>query len=219
MARLYGIEVIGQYALAAAPMGIVAFLSTVRERPGLIRALNPLPPRSPQVTGILAAVFAFSVALTGVVSVLGAGVSYLLFSGPIGQPGLFAPAVACLGGYLVVINTGWNLDGVFSAFRAGRQLFWIRLHQSLAFMVFAIGASFVETTVWSLVFALLASALTSLIHRILAVRRWMRFIVPMAEFRAGMHTLPEILWFGLKVTPGARSPMERLHKRVRGCWD
>ena len=43
VARLYGIEVIGQYALATAPMGIVWFFSTVQERPGLIRALNPLP--------------------------------------------------------------------------------------------------------------------------------------------------------------------------------
>ncbi len=68
VARLYGIEVIGQYALATAPMGIVWFFSTVRERPGLIRALNPLQPRSPEITGIFAAVLAFSIALTALVS-------------------------------------------------------------------------------------------------------------------------------------------------------
>ena len=58
-------------------MGIVWFFSTVRERPGMIRALNPLQPRSPEITGIFAAVLAFSVALTAVVSILGAGITYL----------------------------------------------------------------------------------------------------------------------------------------------
>lgn len=202
-ARLYGIDVIGQYALATAPMGIVWFFSTVRERPGLIRALNQLPPRAPQVTGIVAAVFAFSVALTLVVSLVGTGVTYLIFTGPIGQPSLVAPAIVCLGGYLIIINTGWNLDGVFSAFRGGRQLFWIRLHQALAFMLFAVAASFVEKTVWCLVFALLAAGLTSLAHRIVAVRKCMRLMVPGSELRAGLRTLPEILRFGLKVTPGS----------------
>ncbi len=40
VARLYGIDVVGQYALATAPMGMVWFFSTVRERPGMIRALE-----------------------------------------------------------------------------------------------------------------------------------------------------------------------------------
>jgi O-antigen/teichoic acid export membrane protein len=31
----------------------------------------------------------------------------------------------------------------------------------------------------------------------------MRIIVPAAELRAGFRTLPEILWFGLRVTPGS----------------
>lgn len=203
IARLYGIEVIGQYALATAPMGIVWFVSTVRERPGLIRALNPLQPRSPAITGIFAAVLAFSVALTAVVSIVGAGITYLVFNGPIDQPELVAPAVVCLGGYLIVINTGWNFDGIFAAYRAGRQLFWIRLHQATAFMVFAAAASLIAETVWSLVLATIAAALTSLIHRIVSVRRWMRIIVPAAELRAGFRTLPEILWFGLRTTPGS----------------
>ena len=203
IARLYGIEVIGQYALATAPMGIVWFFSTVRERPGLIRALNRLQPRSPEVTGIFAAVFAFSVGLTAVVSTVGAGITYLLFNGPIDQPELVAPAVVCLGGYLMIVNTGWNLDGAFAAFRAGRQLFWIRLHQAAVFMVFAAAASLIAHTVWCLIFALLAAALTSLIHRIVSVRRWMRILVPTTALRAGFRTLPEILWFGLRTTPGS----------------
>ncbi|MGH2965776.1 MAG: lipopolysaccharide biosynthesis protein [Solirubrobacterales bacterium] len=203
IARLYGIEVVGQYALATAPMGIVWFFSTVRERPGLIRALNPLQPRAPEITGIFAAVLAFSVALTALMSIVGAGITYLLFNGPIDQPDLFVPAVVCLGGYLIVINTGWNLDGAFSAFRAGRQLFWVRLHQAVAFMLLAAAAHAIAETVWCLIFALLGAALTSLIHRIVAVRLWMRIIVPTRVLKAGFRTLPDILRFGLRVTPGS----------------
>jgi O-antigen/teichoic acid export membrane protein len=203
VARLYGVDVVGQYALAIAPMGVVWFLSTARERPALIRALNPLAPRAARVTGLFAAVFAFSAALSLVVAILACGATYLLFTGPIDQPVLFVPSVVCLAGYVLVINTGWNLDAIFSAFRDGRQLFWIRLHQSVAFMLVAVLASAVGETVWSLVFALLTASATSLAHRVWAVRRWMRLAVPRAEIREGFRTLPEILKFGLKVTPGS----------------
>ena len=64
VARLYGVDVVGQYALAIAPMGVVWFLSTARERPALIRALSPLAPRAARITGLFAAVFAFSAALS-----------------------------------------------------------------------------------------------------------------------------------------------------------
>ena len=99
VARLYGVDVVGQYALAIAPMGVVWFLSTVRERPALIRALTPLSPRAPRVTGLFAAVFAFSVALTVVVSILVAG-DVRAFQGPIDQPELFVPSIVCLAGYV-----------------------------------------------------------------------------------------------------------------------
>ena len=46
-ARLYGITVIGEFALAYAPTGAVWFLSSVREQPALIRMLAPLAPEPP----------------------------------------------------------------------------------------------------------------------------------------------------------------------------
>lgn len=204
IARLYGIDVIGGFALASAPTGIAWFLSTVRERPALIRELAKLPPRHDRVTGLFVAVFSFSFALTALVCAIATVATYLLFEGPIGQPGLFGPAVVNLGVYLLVVNTCWNLDGVFSAFLAGRQLFWIRTLQSAAYLLAAIVAALVaEPSVWGLTVALTASYVVSLAYRLLAVRRWMRLTVPIAEIRAGFRTLPEILWFGLKVTPGS----------------
>src|SRR5678816_2703245 len=44
-ARLYGIEIIGQLALVIAPTAMLTLLSTVREQPGLVRRIAPLPPR------------------------------------------------------------------------------------------------------------------------------------------------------------------------------
>jgi O-antigen/teichoic acid export membrane protein len=204
IARLYGIEVIGEFALATAPTGLVWFLSTVRERPALIRELAKLPSRDDRVTGLFVAVLAFSFALTLLVSAVAVGVINWAFSGPIDQPQLFVPAVANLALYLVVINTCWNLDGVFSAFLAGRQLFWIRTQQTACYVAFAAVAALVATPgVWGLIAALTASWLISLAYRVIAVRRWMKLWVPFGEVRAGFGTLPEILLFGIKVTPGS----------------
>src|SRR5437879_6044628 len=59
-ARLYGIAVIGQAALALAPVTIVSLLSTVREQPAMVRELARFKPMHPRVTGVSLAVFAFS---------------------------------------------------------------------------------------------------------------------------------------------------------------
>lgn len=202
VARLYGIQVIGEFALATAPAGVVWFLSTVRERPALVRILATLAPRDPRVTGLFAAVFAFSFALTAVVALLAGVISYFVFKGPVGEPDLFAPAVVNLAGYALLINTSTLFDTVFSSFRAGRQLFWIRLWEALGFLVLATGLSFVAESVWCLIAATAGSALLVLVYRIAGVRRWMRFRVPRNELRDGFSTLPEIIRFGLKMAPG-----------------
>ena len=177
-ARIYGIDVIGEFALAYAPTGAVWFLSSVREQPALIRLLAPLPPRSPRVTGLFVPVFIFSEALTLVSSIVAAVATYLLFRGPIGHPDLFAPAMVSLGGYLLFTNPAWNIDGVLSAFRAGRDLFWIRSHQMAAYLVFAVAASFFMPTVWGLILSTVASWVTSLAHRLYVSPKWMRWSVP-----------------------------------------
>jgi O-antigen/teichoic acid export membrane protein len=202
-ARIYGIDVVGEFALAYAPTGAVWFLSSVREQPALIRLLAPLPPRSPRVTGLSIPVFIFSEALTLVSSILAAVATYLLFQGPIGHPDLFAPAMVSLGGYLLFTNPAWNIDGVLSAFRAGRDLFWIRSLQMAAYLAFAIAASFFMPTVWGLILATVASWVTSLAHRLYISPKWIRWAVPLGEIRRGFRELPEILRFGLKVTPGS----------------
>ncbi len=202
-ARIYGITVIGEFALAYAPTGAVWFLSSVREQPALIRMLAPLAPRSPRVTGLFVPVFIFSSGLTLIASCVAAGATYLLFNGPIDHPGLFAPAVVSLIGYLLFTNPSWNIDGVLCAFRAGRDLFWIRTHQMAAYLALAALGSLVMPTVWGLILATAASWVTSLVHRMVVSPKWMRWSVPRDEIRSGFSALPEILRFGIKVTPGA----------------
>jgi O-antigen/teichoic acid export membrane protein len=204
IARLYGIEVIGEFALVSAPTGLVWFLSTIRERPALIRELSKLEPRQNRVTGLFAAVFAFSFGLTAIVAAIGAVVTYFLFNGPIDQPDLFAPAIFNMLVYLFFVNTCWNLDGVFSSFLAGRQLFWIRTQQAACYLLFAaVAALALSPDLWSLIWALTLSWLISLLYRLVLVPRWMKLWVPWSEVREGFKTLPEILWFGIKITPGS----------------
>jgi O-antigen/teichoic acid export membrane protein len=203
IARMYGVRVLGEFALVVAPANAVWYLSSTRERTAFVRELATQPPRAPRVTGLFTAMLAFSLALTIAVAAIGMSITYLVFRGPIGQPDLFVPALANMVSYVLLTNTGWNLDAVFSGFRAGRELFWIRLHQSAAFLALAIGVGIVWGGVWGLVVAGAGSTLTSVIHRVVAVRGFMRPIVPRADIRDGFRTLPDLIRFGLKILPGS----------------
>ncbi len=202
VARLYGVNVLGEYALAAAPAGAVWLLSTVREQPALMRRLTPLAPRDPLVTGLFAAVLLFSSALTAAVSLLVGLLTWWLFNGPIDHPGLVAPAEAMLVASLLFVNTCWNLDTVLGAFRAGRPLLLSRMHQALMYLALSIVLSFSMPTVWGLILAWYASWATSLFQRLMSCRAFMRLRVGGSELREGLSTLPELLRFGLRLTPG-----------------
>jgi O-antigen/teichoic acid export membrane protein len=202
VARLYGVTVVGQYALAGAPAGAVWLLSTVREQPALTRKLTPLEPRDGRITGLFAAVLTFSFTLTAAVSLLAGLVTLLVFDGPIGQPGLVLPAETMLLASLLFVNTCWNLDTVLGAFRAGRPLFWSRFHQAAVYLAAAVLLSLWMPTIWGLIIAWYGSWASSMFQRMLSCRAFMRLRVSRAELSYGLSTLPELLRFGLKLTPG-----------------
>ena len=203
IARLYGVRVVGQFALVYAPVMAVWLLSTVREQPALQREAAVLSPCHPRVTGLFVAVFTFSSALTLAVAAIGAVITYFLFLGPINHPELFMPALVSLAGYTLFTNTCVNFDSIFVAFRDARGLFWLRLHQATLYLLLVVALRPVSGSVWSLVAATIASWLTPCVHRLAWARRWMTFRIPRAELRAGFGALPEMLRFGLKLTPGA----------------
>ena len=200
--RLYGVEIIGEYALVFAPVGVLNLLSGVKEQKALIKEITGLPARHPRVTQLFAVVFTFSLALTSVVSLLAAIGCWFLFRGPLDAPELLGPALVSIAGYLVLTNTALNVDAVFSAFVAGRQLFWVRLHETVAIIVIATAVGLQWKSVWGLVIATLGASITSLVHRTILVRQFIRPRLTLAEYRLGTQVLPELLRFGLAATPG-----------------
>jgi O-antigen/teichoic acid export membrane protein len=201
IARVYGIDEIGRYALALAPSLVLLYLSTAQEQAALVRALSVLAPRDPRATGLFAAVMAFSAGLTVVVAAVTVPVTALIFHGPIDHPELFGPACALVTSHTLIANTGWNLDMVLSAYRAGRELFWVRLNQALAFVVLAVALGLAWDSVWALVLATSGSGAIALVHRMLAVRVYMRLSVPRNQLRAGLRELPSMVRFGLRLAP------------------
>src|SRR5580698_4219485 len=116
ISRIYGVRIVGQFALVSAPVAMLWVLSTAKEQAALIKEITRLPPRHPRVTQLFAAVFTFSSGLTAAMSILAMLLSWLVFRGPLHEPGLVPPTIVSLAGYAIVTNTGWNFDSIFSAF-------------------------------------------------------------------------------------------------------
>ncbi len=214
-ARIYGVRIIGQFALASAPVAALWVLSTAKEQAALIKEITRLPPRHPRVTQLFSAVFTFSSTLTVTMSVLGALVSWLIFRGPLHHPELVMPMFVSLAGYAIVTNTGWNFDSIFSAFVAGRQLFWVRLHEAVSFLVVASIVGLGWRSIWGMVIGTIAGSLTALAHRMFLARRFVRMRLSRSEYRAGLRALPGLLRFGLKITPGG---MAQGVSQQAGVW-
>jgi O-antigen/teichoic acid export membrane protein len=203
-ARLFGVDVIGEYALVWAPVAVMWMLSTIKEQQALIKEITGLQPREPRVSQLFAAVFTFSAGLTVAMAILVGTACCFVFPGPLNAPQLLAPALVSIAGYTVILNTAWNLDSILSAFVAGRKLFWVRLNESICFIVLAavIGLVLDWKSVWALVIATMAGALPALLHRAIVARSFARPRLSLAEYRIGLRALPELLRFGLKATPG-----------------
>ncbi len=201
-ARIYGVDVIGEYALVWAPVAALWVLSTVKEQQALIKEITKLSPRHPRVTQLFSAVFTFSTGLTVTVAVLDAIVCWFVFPGPLDAAHLLAPALVSIAGYTLVTNTGWNIDSVLSSFVAGRQLFWVRLNESVSFIVLAVGLGLAWHSVWGLVIAMIGASSSALVHRIVVVRPFLRSRLTREEYRQGMRVLPDLLRFGLRAAPG-----------------
>ncbi len=201
-ARIYGIHVLGEFALVTAAATAVQLVSSARERPAFIREIATLEARAPRITGLFYAVFGFSIVLTLVVGGLLAVATHLVFSGPIDRPDLVAPALVNMAVYIVFVNTAGNLDCVLTAFRAGRQLFWLRITQALLLFAVAVWLGLTTGNVWSLVIANGVACAVTVFWRVAIIGRYMRLRVDRAELRSGIRTLPEIIRFGLKIAPG-----------------
>jgi O-antigen/teichoic acid export membrane protein len=200
-ARLYGVDVIGQYALVTAPWLTLIQFSNVDEQTALVRDLAVLPARDVRVGRLFFAVFGFSVGLTTLVAAIVGGLSVAALRGPVDAPELVVPSLIVLAGYVVIENTSWNMDSVFSAFRAGREIFIARFVQATSFLAFSIGLRAVSSSVWPLALATVISFGLAFCTRVVMVRRYLT-TVPLTEVRQGIRELPRILKFGVRLLPG-----------------
>jgi O-antigen/teichoic acid export membrane protein len=200
--RLYGVDVMGQYALVIAPWVMLIQLSSVAERVALVREIAGLPARSPRVTGMFIPVLGFSVLLTIVVSIPVMLIAAAILNGPANQPHLVIPALCVVIAYILFDNTSANFDGIFSAFRSGRDLFIGRLVQIASFPIFAVLLVPWEKTVRSLTVATIVAMLLSLLVRLVLVRAYLTLRASGDAIRQGLRDLPALLKFGLKVVPG-----------------
>ena len=202
IARLYGVTTVGEFALVMAPSLAAWSLSNLRQGPALVRVLSTEPARAPAVTALFVAVFAVSFGLTAAVVAILAAVSAVVFPGPLDRPDLLGPALAMLAQFLLFANPSWNLEIVFSAFRASRSLFWIRLVEALVLIAAAAVASIVSEDVWALVAATSFGGAVTLGQRVWLVRRWMALRTSRPALRDAFTHVPEIMRFGLKLAPG-----------------
>lgn len=200
-ARVYGIDVIGQFALVTAPWLLLIQLSSMSEQKALTRELASLAPRAPRIAGLFFPVLAFSFVLTLIVAIPIAIVGVGALHGPMSQGHLTMPALALVAGYVLVDNTSWNLDAVLAAFLAGRELLWARLIQAAAFPVIAVALYPVSESVWALTVATLVSFAIGLLLRAVLVRRYMPLPRDSVELRSGMRELPRMLGFALRMLP------------------
>lgn len=200
--RLYGVEVVGSYALAIAPWGLLVSLSTVSEQVAMIRTLAVIERKTDEATGLFFAVLSASMTLTAVMAVPVFFISRALLDGPIDQGPAVLPAAVILAGYVVFENPGWNLESVLSAYSEGRRLFWARLSVAVSFGVVAVALRAVTDTVWGLTIATVASFAVGTIVRLVSVRDLINRRPTGAAYRAGVQRLPELLRFGVGLLPG-----------------
>jgi O-antigen/teichoic acid export membrane protein len=202
ISRVYGVAIIGQFALVSAPVLVLWLVSTAKEQAALVKEITGLPPRHPRVTQLFSAVFTFSSALTITMAALSMFILWFVFRDLLHQPELVAPAFVNIAGYALVTNTGWNFDAIFSAFVAGRQLFLVRMHEALSVLVISVAVGLAWHSVWGLVIGTIGGSFTSLLQRIFLARAFVRLRLSRMEYREGMRALPALLRFGIKVTPG-----------------
>jgi O-antigen/teichoic acid export membrane protein len=201
--RLFGITVVGQFALVMGPYALLSLISTVQERTALSRTLATISPTLPRSAALFWVVYVFSFALTAIVSIpVGLAAAYYL-SHVVNQPWLVPPMWLTLLGYVFLDNTSWNLDAVFGAYRAGRQMFVARVVQAAFVLGGSIAMALVTRSVWGLVLPYVASFAVALAVRLAFIQSTMRLSTTRGEIRAARRDLRSMIRFGVRLVPGS----------------
>ena len=200
LARIYGVTVIGQYALILSVVLFTVVFSTLREQTALVRDLALFDPHDARISGGFYAVFCFSFALTVLVGGIAFLVASAIFRGALDQAGIVPAMGVALLSHLVFERISWTADSVLVSFRRAQELFWLRLMQLIFFSGLAVSFGIFAgyTSIMSLVLANSIAFGVFVLVRLVLVRRYMRFLVPASAIRDGFRRLPGYIRFGIR---------------------
>ena len=216
ISRLFGVEVIGAYALASAPAAVLPMLSTLGEQTALVRSTSHEKGSSTRAVSLFAVVLAFSAVLTLAAAAVVALIAVALLRGPVDQPDLVAPALVLVAGYVLFGNVSWNVDKMLSVFRGTQYLLYARLFDVGFLLVASIAAGVVfGADIWSLVWATVGTLVPAMLLRLSFLRR----LVTGRPTRLGLRTaageLPDLIRFGVRTVPGTAAGAVASHA---GTW-
>ena len=201
-ARVFGVEVIGAFALAALLTGSLHMVSNVREQGGLVRELTRHPAGAPESRALLWLVLGFSAALTLAILVPFSALSVWLLRSVFEQPELVAPFFVLAGAYLLLDNTSFNLDAPLVAYRDGRAVWIVRMAITATMILGALACALAdERSLWALVGITVAASAVGVLLRLRAVGRLTGLRTGRREIEAVRGRLRPIVWFGIRQTP------------------
>jgi O-antigen/teichoic acid export membrane protein len=201
-ARVFGVEVIGAFALASLLTGSLHMVSNVREQGGLVRELTRHPAGAPESRALLWMVLAFSAALTLAILIPFGALSIWLLRDVFEQPDLVAPFLALAAAYLLLDNTSFNLDAPLVAYRDGRAVWIVRMAITVTMIAGALGCALLdERSLWALVAITIAASAVGTVLRLRAVRRLTGLASSRREIARVRDKLRPIVWFGIRQAP------------------
>jgi O-antigen/teichoic acid export membrane protein len=201
MSRLYGVDVVGSYALLSTPWFVLQGISTVNERVALTRELATLPRRSSSATGMFIVVLGFSSALTLALGGIVAAFAIPILRGPVGQPELVAPAMVVLVSYAIIDNSSWIYDAVLVAHGGATPLFVARTVLAATLVGAAALMRLFTASYWGPTLATVAAFVAAFLVRVATTRRYLGSVRDRDAWRQGRTALPRMLRFGLTLLP------------------
>ena len=199
--RIYGIDLIGDFALIAAGYITVSRLSATGEQTAMVNRLAVLGRRDEHGSAIFVSVLGFSFFITSAIAGVVTAISVGLLRGPIDRPDLVRASIVMVLVYISVENLAWNLDAAFSALHGAADMFIARMIQTVSFLVGSIYFGLDDPQVEGLVTAHIISVCLAAVWRVLRTRRYLAR--PRREaMPAGVRELPAILRFGVRLIPG-----------------
>ncbi len=203
ISRIYGIAVVGEFALLTAPYAMAMQFSTFGEQLAMVRSLSLESARSARTVSLFLVVLAFSTLLTTIATIISTLLAYALLRYVVHRADLFVSCVTMLLFYLFIGNVSWNIDRLLASIRATRALLGTRLVELVGVLTASILFGVLSPPdAWGLVWATVTAGTLALSVRVLVVRRLVTGRPTRESIRAASRELPDLIRFGANTVPG-----------------